>query len=309
MITMSKVHDLLLNLCTSAKKEILLVAPFIKESVLSYLVNHIDIDVKLTCVTRWRPEEIISGVSDIEVYDLLKKIKNGNLFLYPWLHAKYYRGDGQVLVGSMNLTQRAIGFSAPTNFEILVYVDPSSSELNDFEDKLFYSAVEVDDYLFNSMKLAIEQLKSIEFKPIIYQVNNKTESFTDPHRWIPWCPAPDRLYNVYANINTWQLVTSAEKDARRDLSILNMPQGLDLNSFEKFVASTLDQMPLINRIDRKSISGISDQEAETILTQRANLVHSSEVHWRIVKSWLIHFFPERYRRRTETEVLVRSRII
>jgi hypothetical protein len=98
------------NLCAEANKEVLLVAPFIKVSVLEKLMNKIiSPDVSLRCVTRWFPEEIVAGVSDLEVWSLIHQRSNSSLWLRPDLHAKYYRADQQCLVGSANLTGKALG--------------------------------------------------------------------------------------------------------------------------------------------------------------------------------------------------------
>ena len=41
------------------------------------------------------------------------------------LHAKYYRCDGHVLIGSANLTESGMGLGASPNFEILALADRS----------------------------------------------------------------------------------------------------------------------------------------------------------------------------------------
>lgn len=99
------------NLCAEANKEVLLAAPFIKVSVLEKLMNKISPDVSLRCITRWFPEEIVAGVSDLEVWSLIQQRSNSSLWLRPDLHAKYYRADQRCLVGSANLTGKALGWS------------------------------------------------------------------------------------------------------------------------------------------------------------------------------------------------------
>lgn len=108
------------KLCTEADRELLLVAPFIKASVLERLLDKISSDVTLKCITRWFPEEIVTGVSDLEVWNLIQNRPNSSLWLRSDLHAKYYRADNHCLVGSANLTGKALGWSDCPNLELLV---------------------------------------------------------------------------------------------------------------------------------------------------------------------------------------------
>lgn len=64
------------NLCSKANREVLLVAPFIKASVIEILLDKISPGVSLKCITRWIPEEIVAGVSDLEVWNLVQNRAN-----------------------------------------------------------------------------------------------------------------------------------------------------------------------------------------------------------------------------------------
>ena len=110
------------KLCTEANQEVLLVAPFIKAFVLERLLDKISPNVSLKCITRWFPEEIVTGVSDLEVWNLIQNRPNSSLWLRPDLHAKYYRADNRCLVGSANLTGKALCWSNLPNLELLMPV-------------------------------------------------------------------------------------------------------------------------------------------------------------------------------------------
>ena len=60
----------LTELVSGAEHEIVLAAPFIKASVLASVLTHARA-VPITCITRWQPEEVAAGVSDLEVFDVL----------------------------------------------------------------------------------------------------------------------------------------------------------------------------------------------------------------------------------------------
>ena len=58
--------DMLVEHLSGARTRVLLCAPFIKAGVLKRLLTVIPASVTLDIVTRWRPEEIAAGVSDLE---------------------------------------------------------------------------------------------------------------------------------------------------------------------------------------------------------------------------------------------------
>lgn len=146
------------KLCAEADKELLLVAPFIKASVIERLLDKISPAVSLKCITRWFPEEIVAGVSDLEVWNLIQNLPNSSLWLRPDLHAKYYRADNRCLIGSANLTGKALGWSNCPNLELLVNLSADEPAIKTFEIELLKACVQVDECLFEQMSLAVQLL-------------------------------------------------------------------------------------------------------------------------------------------------------
>lgn len=99
------------QLCAAGRRDILLVAPFVKAHTLERLLGQVAAEVAVRCVTRWRPEEIVAGVSDLEVWPLLRDRVQSSLWLHPDLHAKLYRADDTCLIGSANITDTALGWN------------------------------------------------------------------------------------------------------------------------------------------------------------------------------------------------------
>ena len=128
------------DLLEKAERDVVLVAPFIKVLALRDLLRFVSQNVRVTCVTRWRPDEVAAGVSDLEVFDELQERNWGSLLLLPRLHAKYYRADDSCLMGSANLTSRALGFSSPPNVELMVQLGANVRSLELFEDQVISSA-------------------------------------------------------------------------------------------------------------------------------------------------------------------------
>ena len=89
------------------------------------------------------------------------------------------------------------------------------------------------------------------------------------------------------------------------------PLGLAEELFAAYVAGILRQMPLLIEVDKLALSGLTDAAAHELL---ANLLSDGngppaddcQQMWRIVKLWLVHFFPGSYRLDTGQEVLVKG---
>ncbi|MDJ0577652.1 MAG: phospholipase D family protein, partial [Xenococcaceae cyanobacterium MO_234.B1] len=221
------------KLCAEARNEVLLVAPFIKAPVLEKLLNEIPLDVPLRCVTRWFPEEIVAGVSDLEVWSLIKERPNSSLWLRPDLHAKYYRADEQCLVGSANLTAKALGWSNQSNLELLVTITAQEPSIKTFETKLLTGCVPVDEDLFEqisaTVKLLAEQhpdslarsLSIVELK----EENLTTNNLVAVDAWLPTLRNPEDLYLAYSGL-TEKLSTASKIAALTDLRSLTIIPNL-----------------------------------------------------------------------------------
>ena len=94
--------DALRERCTGAT-EAVIVAPYIKVGPLTTVLDQLRMGASVECFTRWTPLDIQMGVSDLECRTVV--VDRGGAFrLHNRLHAKYYRFDNQVLIGSANMT-------------------------------------------------------------------------------------------------------------------------------------------------------------------------------------------------------------
>lgn len=297
--------DRLLAVLATAKRSVFIASPFIKVRAFSQLLGAIQPEVtEIVCVTRWIPEEIASGVSDLEVYDQIRGRAGARLLLHPRLHAKLYRADARFLTGSANVTDKALGWVSPANLELLLDPGPDVLEAESLEARLRRDGMEVDGSVLSSMRAAVDAL--LASRP---EQGNVTLD-ASPANWIPRCPNPGGLWNVYASHEAWRLVASAEDAARKDLQQLEIPRGLARASFEKYVGALITGFPLIQEIDSLSRRGVSDQEAISVITQAVGgqeLPYGPAQAWEIVKAWLEHFLPGVYRRTPVGELWTRGR--
>lgn len=288
------------HLCASAQQELVLVAPFIKVAAMERLVSNISNAVELKCVTRWRPEEIIAGVSDLEVWTLLRERTRSSLWLRPDLHAKFYRADEICLVGSANITFSALGWSINPNFELLASIPIDNSEIVDFEEILLNGCVEVDDSIFEQVTSAVEALRDeIKFAPNILELiedQPPLEINIPLQAWLPSLRNPEALYKAYIGALD-QLTTALRQSALVDLGVLNPPKGLSKNAFEAYIRTQLLQMPVVNKVDSFVISPQRFGAVRNLLSTLdcgKKPDFEPDRAWQTLMRWLLYFFPKRY---------------
>ena len=143
---MTRIGEELIDLLSGARTEVTIVAPFMKAAVVQRLVQILAPGVVLSCITRWHPHEIKYGVSDLEVWDVLRAHQPSSLSLIPTLHAKFYRADDRYAVGSANLTNAVLGWSARPNVELLISGEVDQM-LRDWESFLLSQATEVVSFV------------------------------------------------------------------------------------------------------------------------------------------------------------------
>lgn len=301
--------DSVLELARGATTRVVIAAPYIKSLALRRVIAVLPEGLtSLVCVTRWLPEDIASGVCDLEILDDISTVRGGKLLVHPHLHAKYYASGTACLVGSANLTGRGLGWHTPPNVELLVALPAECEGMREWEASLLGSAISATAELRDQLRKESDRLKEeLPFRRPPEVEEPSTEYVTTV--WVPTCPVPERLHLVYQGRGADQMIGSAYEGAQRDLGALRPPSGLTQQLFEAYVAGILRQMPLMAEIDRLALLGLTDSQALTFLTdhlhQPSDISH--EQMWRVLKLWLMHFFPGSYRLETAQEVLVKGK--
>ena len=304
------IGDQVVDVLRGAKKEVVVVAPFIKVNALKRIVDCINSDkVKFDCVTRWLPQDIAAGVCDIEIYELLKRLPNANLWMNKRLHAKYVRADRKCLTGSANLTESALGWRVPSNLELMVDVSSVIQDMKDWEARLFDCSTVVnkktrDEIQSNSASLVKEgqQMQYVEF--------HVDDNVSD--HWLPQYASPKKLYRVYSGEFTIEnILKSSFKYAMSDLNVLGIPTGLSEDDFNAAVASQICTsnaiMEILRASEKSKDKGISVASVQQIIlkyNEDANVDDSGNAAQRTVE-WIDHFFAE-YRTESEVVRLVRA---
>jgi hypothetical protein len=296
---MTSPGDELIDLCQQAREHIVLVAPFIKAAALERVLAAISPDVMtIRCVTRWRPEEIAVGVSDVEVYDLIQGRPGAQLSIHPWLHAKYFRVDERCLVGSANVTKRALGWASPSNLELMLEAPASSQALRSFESRLFGASFEASLQLRNDMASAASDMRvaGMHHELLTEEASGDHDDITCS--WLPLCTRPDCLFQIYCGHDIDRIVGWTLTAGQRDLRALCIPAGLGRAAFDQFVAASIQLTSLVQRIHNLPATVITAEAGEQLImsfaTEECRIYNLAE-HWRTIRAWLLYFLARSYR--------------
>jgi len=295
----------LLSRVSFAKKSVRIAAPFVKAHTLDRVLDAIPDTVPVTCITRWRPEDIASGVCDLEILDLLKTRGDALLFVQPHLHAKFFAADDLCLIGSANLTHSALGWRSPSNTELLVELDADEYGLNQWWDGLLASSIEANRAMMDALADQARALKATG-GPL-----GRPES--DPPGnvpnvvWAPQCPRWSGLWEAYIGDDE-KMPASTMRSAQADLLELCLPPGLNEASFRAALAAVVRQTVIFQKIEQLSTEGLTDEAGQTLLqTLCAVPEKDASRRWQQVKAWLSALYPNEYRVETNQEVLLRGR--
>jgi hypothetical protein len=301
----------LLIAARDAQHDITLIAPFIKVDALTKVLDNVNASIPLRIITRWIPAEIAAGICDLEIFDILQGRSNSELFVHPFLHAKLFRFDDVAFFGSANLTRKALGWAAPANVELLHAPKDMLNELKTFEVELMASVIRVDEVYRDFMCKLVEKAKS---QPIAIAELFDAETHQVEYSWLPKCRTPEWLWLVYTNPEKARthMVESAFEAAQMDLVTLYITPGLPETLFNQHVAAIFGRMPLVQEIDISAREGVTTDKAVELIESAASgaeLPYSPSDTWEVLMMWLMHFFPQRYRREPETEVFRQGRVI
>jgi hypothetical protein len=249
-------------------------------------------------------------VSDLEVFDIVGEREDTLLLLNPLLHAKLYRLDEVYLFGSANLTGKALGWRAPANLELLHAAPELTADLRAFEENLIRSSMPADARYRDEIRMQVERLLELGLT-----ATELAAAETDdlPPTWLPRCPTPERLWEVYSDPEAARrrMVESAFETAKEDLASLRLGAGLSEVQLYRSIVATLNQMPLVQAVDARAAEGIGAEDAAALIQAAEPLPapYSAVELWEILLAWLQYYFPGRYRREAVGEVLRRGRVI
>lgn len=266
--------DLLVERSKTARC-VILIAPYIKSHAMERLLRNARSLSQLICVTRWFASELAQGVSDIEVREATIRA-GGKFLLHENLHAKYYRFDEDVFVGSANLTDAALGWSRSANLEIL-YSAGEAFDFREFEKEVLRHAREVGDLELRGWKLAVENARGL------YDEIDKREGVN--REWSPKARDVDSILDVYSGRRDAIVSEDERNAAMADVSALEIPDGLGETEVLAWVASHLVSSSFVSAVvSRQGMD--SDQAARELAEEYGRGVMEARRDLEAVHNWL-----------------------
>jgi hypothetical protein len=262
-------------------------APFAKEAVVTHVLSVVPDGVEVLLYTRWRPDEIAAGVSDTRVLNVVRS-RGGVVYLHDRLHAKFYRNEDRVLLGSANLTATALGWVPTPNLELLVESD-------------FASIVATERVLSIESTVATDQL-AYEVNEIAellpkHAMHEEVSTSTLPMSlWVPSLRMPSDLFTAYST-GTQSLTQRSSAAAAIDLVVLDLPVGLDREQFEILVGHRVRHQPFFQNIDDYLEQPRRFGEVRQKISQLTGFDRAqAEDAWQTTMRWMLEFLPRRYGR-------------
>ena len=282
----NELFNLLNSEIQKAKNEILIAAPYVKMGIVKKLDFPKELAVKVTFVCRWKLDDVLNGATDIGVYPLLRD-KGIRVLLHPNLHAKYYRSDNRVLMGSANLTSNGLMNHETSSLEALTFLLKNPATVN-FESKLIQESVEVDDELYGEY-LAILNSRSI------------SEPFNEINFYWP---------NFTSFEEAWSLYNGEHSSV--SLKQLAIPPTLEKSKLKGFIKLRLKEFSNIQRIEKFLETGADGRrfgEVRALIRMMDESVDETSA-WQNLMLLLLDLFPESYEyfRPNHTEIIVSKKI-
>lgn len=272
--------DALSSLCSGAQ-DLVIAAPYIKADALARVLADASPTASLTCVTRWNPHDIAVGASDTECRTIVTE-RGGSFRLHPSLHAKYYRIDDAILIGSANLTSCAMGWSPQSNVEILCRPGDDFDALA-FQQELLEHAREISDDEFARWKA-------------ITKINAQSNLTITPDgqplldAWRPATRDPRHLEFAYRGREGEIASFDEQQAARRDIQALLIPPGLTDEQVRTWVAACLLSAPFANEVIR--LQNMAAAEAARSIANSYGLgITEARRDMETAQNWLAFLIP------------------
>lgn len=257
------------------------------------LLEVLDSDAHVRCVTRWLPEEVASGVSDLAVFDLLEARSNSSLMLVDRLHAKIYIRGRLCLAGSANVTSAALGTSDQSNIEVLI-----ESTLDDPGIVSVLAQIRARER--PATRITVETIRALAADYVKDPADNAGAEI-----WFPRSRRPEDAFRVYSDVPT-EYLSSAQANLVSDIARANLPAGLDASEFADEIRARLQMIPLAQALLNSDHDAmVSRADAHVQLGALSSGRYSASDLWLAFVRWMCHFFPEKVMMQEVSELALR----
>jgi len=277
----------------------LVVSPFIKSDALAELLKVANCKEKLQFIVRWREDDLLSGVSDLAIYPLLKQY-GYQLYVCQHLHMKLYVYESNwALATSSNLTRRGLGIGEKSNWNIECGSELQLSR-NDwyYLHQLIRDCRVVDDEVHERLKKYVadnQRPKSIttSFENIFAPIKIFTLAS------LPATEHPTQLEEYYFDNDSAIFSVEQVRRASQDSITYRLKPGLSRSEFQNelkenfllspFVVEFISYLKKEKSLRFGSVTAWLQDNCEDVpLPYRSDIKQQVQ----ILYSWLIFFTPQ-----------------
>lgn len=210
----------LANNSVNATGYISICSAFLRSSILEDFSKRFPKDASVRVIVRWRLEDLLAGASDLEAYEVCKKM-GWDFYICTNFHGKVYVfPPAGILVGSANATGSGLGLLSNSNSEVCTVVEESEANKS-LVESLFSSSVKMTHELFIKLKdvhqNSLKKGDRMEWPDSILEEISLPKNF-DGKLFLSECLSSDG--NEILNLSKCD---SAE--AKSDASLLSLPSG------------------------------------------------------------------------------------
>ena len=277
-------HGERLRILCSGAQDLIIATPYVKIDALTKILADVSPTASLICVTRWNPYDLAVGASDAECRTIVTE-RGGSFRLHPSLHAKYYRLNDAVLVGSANLTYSAMGWASHSNFEILCRPG-DDFDVCAFEKSLLDDAREISD----------DEYERWESITRITTHRQPTITADQPllDTWRPATRDPRHLELAYQGRIDDIASPDEQLVAQGDVQALVIPPGLVNERVRTWALTCLLAAPFTNSVIK--LHDMDYPERSRLLAETYGLgITEARRDMETVENWIAYFMPERSR--------------
>jgi hypothetical protein len=285
----------------NGERLLLVISPFIKIDALNELIKiaNNNNEENLQFIVRWRPEDLLSGVSDLEIYPILKKY-GYQLYVCHQLHMKLYiYKSNWALATSSNLTRRGLGIGEEANWNIECGSELVLTKADwYFIYQLLNDCRLVDDDVYSRLKEYMLQNTVIKLNPPYFEnIFNPRKIFTLAS--LPATEHPEQLEKYYFEDETNNFDLDTVQRASQDLITFKLGPELNkinfMNTLEKNFLQSMFILKFIEHLKKEkslrfgSVTSWLHEHCEDVpLPYRSDIKKQVQ----ILYNWLDFFIPQ-----------------
>ncbi len=177
---------------------LLLIAPFIQRKPLENFIDSLSDISSLQIITRWNSSDIVTGVSDLEIFPFLNDL-HVPLYVHSSIHLKLTVFNNDLAFHtSGNITNNGLGLSHAPNIEIGCYVKLNANDWRKIHT-LMHSSTAVDSHAYEQAKQYVDAngQKQPPLPPFSVTTESGEKQFS--RHSLPFVQSPELLWHYYSD--------------------------------------------------------------------------------------------------------------